>query len=330
MQFSVGEGAAAPLVWVVALGLSLVCLAAAGFDIFFSHESRSRWIRTGVRFGLLFLALLAIADLNEWILRISPEWQLMLRVAVLSLGMLGLVLVIQATKSASRQVTYSLACLSLLAVSWTSVQVVEMAFPSSELDAPQVALSPAERVEPVPTAYAKTDSGRPIPLFQCRELDGTGNPNGQPQTVLSPELMARLITVAPPNEKTNCHGWVFAGGQFVIQGRMVDFILSDNGYENVGQPLEGDVILYRDSNGVPAHTGIVKATGNDGFVLIESKWGFDGQYLHQPQDQGYSKTFEYFRSPRPGHTLQIDAAGELAQKSSKRGAIVLSSAVSGS
>jgi hypothetical protein len=65
-------------------------------------------------------------------------------------------------------------------------------------------------------------------------------------------------------------------------------------------------VIWRDDNGHPVHTGVVKALGSD-FVLVESKWGFGGRFLHQLEDQGYSKHFDYYRSPRAGHVLHFEA-----------------------
>ncbi len=71
---------------------------------------------------------------------------------------------------------------------------------------------------------------------------------------------------------------MFAGGEFIVRGAAVDQILQDNGYQAVNQPQPGDVIVYRDIDNHVLHTGVVKATGNDGFLLIESKWGLHGRF----------------------------------------------------
>ncbi|MFM8891339.1 MAG: hypothetical protein ACKOTB_06895, partial [Planctomycetia bacterium] len=47
--------------------------------------------------------------------------------------------------------------------------------------------------------------------------------------------------------------------------------------------------------------------GDDGFVLVESKWGPLHTYWHTPEAQSYSQRFDYWRSPRAGHLLTIVA-----------------------
>jgi hypothetical protein len=177
----------------------------------------------------------------------------------------------------------------------------------------------------VSASFAKTDRGRRVPLFHYREADGTSFDLSR--YGVSEELVSLVIAVAPPDWQANCHGWVFTEGRAVIRGHMVDAILSDNGYGRIDKPQTGDLIVYRDAEGVPSHTGIVRAAGPKG-VLIESKWGFLGRYLHEPEQQGYSQSFAYYHSPRAGHVLRIEepklAAGYWSEYT-----LVLSSLVTG-
>ena len=85
----------------------------------------------------------------------------------------------------------------------------------------------------------------------------------------------------------------------------VDTILADNGYEVVGEPREGDIVIYRDGLGHVQHTGLVRFVGTDGLVLVESKWGSLGIYLHTPKEQPYGEFFNFRRSSRPGHELHL-------------------------
>jgi hypothetical protein len=81
-------------------------------------------------------------------------------------------------------------------------------------------------------------------------------------------------------------------------------ILKDNKYVKVDDPRPGDLIIYRDLDNAICHSGIVKAVGSKGVVWVESKWGWRGRYLHEPEVQHYSPYFEYYRSEkRPGHLL---------------------------
>ena len=54
------------------------------------------------------------------------------------------------------------------------------------------------------------------------------------------------------------------------------------------------------------HTGVVRGVLDDGTVMVESKFGLDGRYLHQPQGQPFSQTWAYYRSARGGHYVMIE------------------------
>lgn len=149
----------------------------------------------------------------------------------------------------------------------------------------------------VPDMAALTDRGQAIPVRRYAD----------PATDRSvPEgYEGRAILAGGGEALSNCHGWVFTGGRYAIAGENVDAILRDNGYERVSEPGLHDLIIYRDAAGRPVHTGVVKAVGADGFVLVESKWGSLRVFWHTPGDQGYSPRFDYWRSERGGHLLEI-------------------------
>jgi hypothetical protein len=152
---------------------------------------------------------------------------------------------------------------------------------------------------------AFTDAGRPIRIFA---YTGEARP---PQVTVTPRKIGspldrpvppRMIQVGRPDLHYNCHGWTFTGGQYLLDSRSVEQLLQDNGYQKVAKPEVGDLIIYRDEETI-THSGVVKALGNDGFVLIESKWGLQSRYLHEPDVSNYGSAYEYYRSPRPGHLL---------------------------
>jgi hypothetical protein len=157
-------------------------------------------------------------------------------------------------------------------------------------------------LEVVPTVTAQTDKGTPIRVFTNR-IGGNPDHSAEDAFLRGAALENRVIQTAPPDKTYNCHGWTFAAGQYHLVGREVELILADNGYTPVEQPAVGDVIVYRDETGAITHTGVVKATGADGVVLIESKWGVMGRYIHTPENQCYGPNFTYYRTPRPGHLL---------------------------
>jgi hypothetical protein len=83
-------------------------------------------------------------------------------------------------------------------------------------------------------------------------------------------------------------------------------LLEHNAYSIVTLPRVGDVVVYRDpTNDQVVHTGLVRVAGADGLVLVESKWGWMGRYLHAPLDQPYGGEYVFYRSSRPGgHQLR--------------------------
>jgi hypothetical protein len=147
---------------------------------------------------------------------------------------------------------------------------------------------------------AATDAGTTIPLFVPK-------PDVRPEALdESPldSLKGRIIRVAAPDVGTNCHGWTFTEGRAVVRGRDVPLILRENGYEPVSGPQPGDLVVYYDTEHKVTHTGVVRAVGAD-YVLVESKFGPLGRYLHAPPDQCFGSEFQYYRSPRAGHGLRM-------------------------
>jgi len=155
----------------------------------------------------------------------------------------------------------------------------------------------------VPGIVVRTDRGTPIDVRRLSEAVAPGEvPDG---------YTGRLIVAGGGDALSNCHGWVFTDGELCIDGKSVDTILCDNGYVEVFDPQPSDLIVYRNGKGVPNHTGLVQATGRNGFVLVESKWGQLDVYWHTPADQGYADQWEYWRSTRVGHRLDVEGGNEL-------------------
>lgn len=110
-------------------------------------------------------------------------------------------------------------------------------------------------------------------------------------TLLSdPQLHAGLIRTGEADYHYNCHGWAFTHGQREVDAEEVEQFLQEE-YQPTQKPQLGDVIVYRDHIGRPMHSGVVKAVGEDGLVLVESKWGASGRFIHQPN---ISRTFSSF------------------------------------
>jgi hypothetical protein len=141
---------------------------------------------------------------------------------------------------------------------------------------------------------AVTDRGREVTLFRFnRQGSGTA--------------AVASSSAEQENLKANCHGWVFAGGQYLLWRDGVERILQDNGYQICETPQPGDLIIYRNDVGEPVHTGLVKA-GVWGGILIESKWGVGKRFVHSPEMQPYGDRYSYYRSSRQGHAITIRAA----------------------
>lgn len=181
---------------------------------------------------------------------------------------------------------------------WCGVRLTPQPFESALLEA---TVHPEQMTE-VTTAQAVTDRGQHLPLYAASEEDVASVGAALDDARVIRDRIATLIRTAPPDLTHNCHGWVFAGGQHWVKGRDVDTILSENGYTPVSEPRVGDVIVYRDAVGVVLHTGLVRVA-EPGLILIESKWGALGRYVHQPEDQCYGTRFTFYRSSRQGHLL---------------------------
>jgi len=118
------------------------------------------------------------------------------------------------------------------------------------------------------------------------------------------DFQTKVLRLTGPNADCNCHGWIFTGGQYGIRNSDVPMILADNGYLRVESPQEGDLAIY-DNRGEYTHSGRVRLTRPEGGVLIESKWGPFGVFLHALDAQPFSGVCTFYRSPRSGHRLEI-------------------------
>jgi hypothetical protein len=161
---------------------------------------------------------------------------------------------------------------------------------------------PAELDGP-PSCLARTDAGCEIPLFSVSAADGV-SAETEAHFIQGQRLGRKLIQTGPADVGYNCHGWVFTGGRYWVRGGCVDAILAENGYQPTAAPLPGDVAVFRDATGAVTHTGVVRGTA-EGAVLIESKWGAMGRYIHTADDHAYrAHKVSYYHSGRGGHLLR--------------------------
>lgn len=176
---------------------------------------------------------------------------------------------------------------------------------------------PLEAVRPSP---AFTDAGRPLPLYRpAEEADPEALRSADAYAIEAWGLGEHAIRTGPPSQDCNCHGWVFADGRYWVRGEDVPHILRDNGYRVVADPRPGDLIIYGEGGEGQAvsHSGIVRAAGPGGPVLVESKFGKAGRFIHAPDAVRYGASYTYYRSGREGHRLRL--SGESPPEARARG-----------
>jgi hypothetical protein len=154
-----------------------------------------------------------------------------------------------------------------------------------------------------PALVVNTDTGRAIPLYNALPDLTTISADTESRHLQDLKLHLKTIQVGPADMKYNCHGWVFASGRYWLRGIHVADILADNGYRAVERPAPGDVAVFRNGEGAVIHSGLVRASG-DGPILIESKWGRMGRYIHTADDHAYrGQSLTYYRTSRTSHVL---------------------------
>ena len=169
------------------------------------------------------------------------------------------------------------------------------------------------------TYAAVTDRGTRIPLFHYQAVvlpKNDGSRPFDPGRDVKPFLsyledvylnnlqiersdLHRLRELDPT---ANCHGWIYADGEFGINHSYVDLILDEHGYVAVAEPAAGDIAIYR-SNGEIVHSGLVRESKAPGSILVESKWGPFGVFLHKAETHFGARTF--YSTQRQRHTLDI-------------------------
>lgn len=128
---------------------------------------------------------------------------------------------------------------------------------------------------------------RPIPALRAAvELAKT----------ICPGAVLRSITAT-----CNCVGMVLASRRVWVDPEHLVRILREDGYRRLPGPdeaEEGDVVIYHDEGGALCHVGVVarkqllvSGTNREPLVVL-SKWGADGEYLH-----GLSEVPQYLGHP---------------------------------
>ncbi|MBL8824689.1 MAG: hypothetical protein JNJ77_19035 [Planctomycetia bacterium] len=126
-----------------------------------------------------------------------------------------------------------------------------------------------------------------------------------------PRYAQQFIRTGPPEESYNCHGWTFARGRRALDISEVKMQLSNGPYRKVQVPESGDIVIYYDDQGEICHSGVVKATGRNGFVLVESKWGSAGRFLHMLRLPKVQAQHEFYRRSIRGPRTTIPRAEKI-------------------
>lgn len=90
----------------------------------------------------------------------------------------------------------------------------------------------------------------------------------------------------------DCMGMVFAARRTTVATDVLQMILEDDEYHRLSssdQVSIGDIVVYRDSQGIATHVGLVVQAGpirQDGTrdIFILSQWGANGEYFHRVDD----------------------------------------------
>jgi len=198
----------------------------------------------------------------------------------------------------------------LLGNAWWVSACVTKSLSTDELVAEDLSVPPVPKLVAVDEIVGRTDQGRLLTLYR---FDDTTDATSRLQSArdLTDSLRGVAIRRDTTDVHSNCHGTVFTGGHYALNETEVKIILKDNGYEEVEEPTPNDVVTYTKSDNHLVHTAVVKAVLDDGTVLVEGKWGSQGTYLHEINEQPYSHDWHFYRSPRHGHEIEILNADEI-------------------
>jgi hypothetical protein len=166
---------------------------------------------------------------------------------------------------------------------------------------------------PVRLTEALTDKGRTVGLFHFKIHSTAGEIQ---QFIDTQEDRSQIIRMQEANSAANCHGWVFTGGAFGIRDPEIASILYDNDYVEVTDPREGDLAIYVSDHQI-THSGHVRMANKRSPILIESKWGPLGVYLHTIDKQPFPGACHFYRSPRADHLLVMRPASSAGQRVSQ-------------
>lgn len=298
--------------WLVVMTLS-VCISLGNLWKLSSRSERllERWQRVISVATAIVLCLTAVDGLNFVQQKLTADYRVFGTVLVIAATAGIMRLHLSHTKLAHlvfrRRISGWLIILTSIALSgWSYHRFHERLSPAPHKP-PIVVKTPGPK-KLIHEFVAVTDRNRPISVYRLSDAESDANDTGDSVVM---DVAESTIQRGPPSLDANCHGWVFLDSQFMINGDAVQHILDDNAYELVEEPKPGDVIIYRDVNRHIIHSGLVRGILNDDTVIIESKWGTEGVFLHDPDGTPYTVDYEYYRSPRSDHRVKLVPADEL-------------------
>jgi hypothetical protein len=281
--------------------VGLLLVAKSLIQLVIGNLSRPRWLEVVSGLGALFLACILTTDLLAFVA--SSDDSSFLWPGLLSAALSCLFLATHIRVSALQLARVTLLrhpaawlalAMSCGAAGWSSHRYYEGLL-RGEMESIKY-YTGSGTLQAVSERVALTDRGREVQLFVYAQEESPA----KDRVASSPFGLWR-----DSDAESNCHGWVFTGGRNLLWRDGVEMILEDNGYEPCQQPRAGDLIIYRNEEGEPIHTGIVHSIGWNGTVKIESKWGIRGRFVHAVQTQPYGGKYIYYRSQRNGHVVTI-------------------------
>ena len=293
-----------------AFSLSLVLVCKCALQLLLGNQHTPRWVEAVFATAALVTVGVLVVDAIHWFdgqtasdLRpLVGVATIVLAMVIASLHLRCAMLRVPLHEMRRLPAAWLLLASSVALASWSSYRFQCAVAPEMEL--PPLAVRPLLLTRET-DFVGVSDKGREIPLYRSGAKPIPKSQAYRPGNDPQGRVENTVIVRGEADTSSNCHGWVFTGGEFLLDIGGIKTILEDNGYRPCPSPQPGDVIVYYLSGGVAAHTGLVSGVLHDGTVLVESKWGIEGRYLHRPEDQPYSDNFVYYRSDRQGNTITI-------------------------
>jgi hypothetical protein len=296
---AIGAAPSFPQSLLVCIALGILLSSKCMLQMAFPHSPTQRWmdVIAGLMAFLLASILGVVALDNGGVPFTLPPLIFVLPTLGLSATFVAAhhwmaLLHARGRQLSSQPVAWLAVALSLAATAWSSYRYTDGNL-KIEVEQARYFIADGE-LEAVGEFMAVTDRGRELKLHRWKPNEGSRT--------------ATHLPALADSSPANCHGWVFTAGKYYVECDDVERILEDNGYEFCHSPLPGDLIVYRNPSGAITHTGRVQAVYLGGMVVIDSKWGFGGRFIHGPEQQPYGNVYSYYRSARQGHALAIHPA----------------------